>query len=330
VVIVSGVQQALDLLARLLLSPGDPIWMEDPGYFGASIAFQRAGAQVIPVPVDAQGLSVSAGIQICPEARGVFLTPAHQYPLGMTMPLSRRVEILEWASRTGAFIIEDDYDSEYRFLGQPIPAMQGIDRGDSVIFIGTFTKLLFPSLRIGYAVLPSALVDAFISFRRGADLRTLGIDQAVLCDFIVEGHLGRHLRRMRELYAERLGALKDGGRRYLSGLLEISASEAGLYTSAFLQNGMTSRQAEAAAAAHNIETRALDRFTLHCSDPRGLLLGFAAFDEKAIRQGLVRLADALGTVPASARTSSQPHLSGDEQVRLIGSRAGLHRHGPGR
>jgi len=293
VLMVSGVQQALDLLGRLLLAPGDRVWMEDPGYFGASMAFQRAGAQIIAVPVDEHGLSVSAGMQLCPKARGVFLTPAHQYPLGMTMPLGRRMEVLEWAARTGAFVIEDDYDSEYRFCGPSIPAMQGIDRNGSVIFIGTFTKLLFPSLRLGYVVLPSALVDTFVSFRQCADLRALSLDQAILCDFIDGGHFGRHLRRMRDLYATRLEALKEGGRRYLSGLLDISEAAAGLYTAALLRNRMSSRQAEAAAAARNIETRALDRFTLQRSDPRGLLLGFAAFDEKAILQALPRLAEAL-------------------------------------
>jgi GntR family transcriptional regulator/MocR family aminotransferase len=293
VVIVSGVQQALDLLARVLLVPGDPVWMEDPGYFGAAIAFQRAGARIIPVPVDGHGLSVSSGIKMCAKARGAFLTPAHQYPLGMTMSLSRRMEVLEWASRAGAFVIEDDYDSEYRFGGQPVPAMQGIDRSDCVIFIGTFTKLLFPSLRLGFAVLPPALVNVFRSFRRGVELRALSLDQAVLCDFIVGGHFGRHLRRMRTLYATRLEALKDAGRRHLTGLLEISDANSGLYTAAFLKNGMTSREAEAAAAGHSIETRALDRFTLKRPDPRGLLLGFAAFDEKTIRHGVLRLAQAL-------------------------------------
>jgi GntR family transcriptional regulator/MocR family aminotransferase len=293
VVIVSGVQQALDLLARLLLKPGDPVWMEDPGYFGASIAFERAGAKIIPVPVDEQGLSVSAGLRACANARGVFLTPAHQYPLGTTMSLERRMEVLKWAAHTGAFIIEDDYDSEYRFEGLPAPALQGLDRSSTVIFVGTFTKLLFPSLRLGYVVLPPSLIDVFVSFRRGTDLRSSSLDQAVLCDFIVDGHFGRHLRRMRELYARRLEVLLDSGRRYLTGLLEISDTKAGLYTAAFLQNGMTSRQAESIAAANGLETRALDRFTSKRHDPKGLLLGFAAFDEKAIRAGIVQLAAAL-------------------------------------
>ena len=209
------------------------------------------------------------------------------------MTLRRRLALLENARRTGAMIFEDDYDSEYRFCGPSIPAMQGIDRNGSVIFIGTFTKLLFPSLRLGYVVLPSALVDTFVSFRQCADLRALSLDQAILCDFIDGGHFGRHLRRMRDLYATRLEALKEGGRRYLSGLLDISEAAAGLYTAALLRNRMSSRQAEAAAAARNIETRALDRFTLQRPDPRGLLLGFAAFDEKAILQALPRLAEAL-------------------------------------
>jgi GntR family transcriptional regulator / MocR family aminotransferase len=293
VIVVSGVQQALDLLARLLLKPEVPVWMEDPGYFGASIAFGNVGAKIIPVPVDEQGLSVSAGMRMCAHAKGMYLTPAHQFPLGMTMSLERRMAVLKWASRAGAFVIEDDYDSEYRFEGKPVPALQSLDRSSNVILIGSFSKLLFPSLRLGYVVLPPSLVDFFLAFRYRTDFRALNLDQAVLCDFIVGGHLGRHLRRMRELYATRLSALIDGGRQYLKGLLEISSVKAGLYTAAFLKNGMTSRQAETVAAAHGIEAIALDRFTLKRPDPKGVLLGFAAFDEATIRKGLIELAAAL-------------------------------------
>jgi len=275
--------------------------MEDPGYFGASIAFGNAGARIIPVPVDEHGLSVSAGMRMCASARGVFLTPSHQYPLGMTMSLERRMEVLKWASRTGAFIIEDDYDSEFRFEGRPAPALQSLDRNSNVIFIGTFNKVLFPSLRLGYVVLPQSLVNFLRAFRIQTDFHSVDLDQAVLCDFIVEGHFGRHLRRMRDLYASRLEALMDGGREYLKGLLEISGIKAGLYTAGFLENGMSSLQAETAAAAHGLETRSLDRFTLRRPDPKGLLLGFAAFDEATIRQGLVRLAAALSRRTAKAR-----------------------------
>jgi GntR family transcriptional regulator/MocR family aminotransferase len=293
IVVVSGVQQALDLLARLLLKRDDPVWMEDPGYFGASIAFANVGARIVPVPVDEQGLSVSAGSRMCARPRGMYLTPAHQFPLGMTMSLERRMAVLKCASRAGAFVIEDDYDSEYRFEGRPVPALQGLDRSSNVIFIGSFSKLLFPSLRLGYVVLPLSLVDFFLAFRYRTDFRALSLDQAVLCDFIVAGHLGRHLRRMRDLYASRLAALLEGGRHYLKGLLDISNVQAGLYTAAFLRNGMTSRQAEAAAAAHSVEALALERFTLKSPDPKGVLLGFAAFDETTIRKGLLQLAAAL-------------------------------------
>lgn len=272
------------------------MWLEDPGYFGAAIAFANAGAKIVPVPLDEQGLSVAAGLKLCPGSRGVYVTPAHQFPLGMTMSLERRMALLDWASQNGAFIIEDDYDSEYRFEGRPVPALQSLDRGSSVILIGSFSKLLFPALRIGYAVLPPSLVDYALAFRYRTDFRSLHSDQAVLCDFIAGGHLGRHVRRMRQLYAGRLAALMDAGREYLGGLLTISSIQAGLYTAAFLQAEMTSQQAEAAAAARHIEALSLDRFTLKRPDPKGLLLGFAAFDEAAIRSGVRELGAALQTV----------------------------------
>ena len=293
VIVVSGVQQALDLLTRMLLKPGDPVWMEDPAYFGATVALANAGAKVVPVPVDEQGLSVSIGRKVCPHAKGAYVTPAHQFPLGMTMSLGRRMALLEWASAAGAFIIEDDYDSEYRFEGTPVPALQSLDRGSNVIFTGSFCKLLFPSLRIGYVVLPPSLADYFLAFRHRADFRNLGLDQAVLCDFIVNGHLARHIRRMRDLYGSRLAALMDAGKQYAAGLLDISNVRAGLYTVGLLKNGMASQEAEKAAASHGVEALALDRFTLKRPDPKGLLLGFASFDEATLRSGLLRLTTAL-------------------------------------
>jgi GntR family transcriptional regulator/MocR family aminotransferase len=293
IIMVSGIQQALDLLSRLLLKQNDPVWIEDPGYFGATVAFGNAGARIIAVPVDDEGLSVSAGTKICPHARGVYLTPGHQFPLGVTMSLKRRMAVLTWASRTGAFVIEDDYDSEYRFAGQPVPALQSLDNHSNVIFIGSFSKTMFPSLRQGYVVLPPSLVDYFLSFRYRTDFWNSTLDQAVLCDFIVDGHLARHLRRMRNLYASRLAALIEGGKQHLGGLLELSNVRAGLYTIGFLKNGMTSRQAETRAVAQGIEVLAADRYTLRRPDPKALVLGFAAYNETEIGQGLVRLAKAL-------------------------------------
>jgi len=291
--VVSGAQQALDLLARVLLKHGEPVWMEDPGYFGASIAFDTVGAKIIPVPVDEQGLDVGAGIKICQRAKGAYVTPGHQFPLGTTMSLERRMALLDWAARAGAFVIEDDYDSEYRFEGTPVPALQSLDENSNVIMVGSFGKLLFPSLRIGYVVLPAPLVDYFRAFRYRTDFRNLSLEQAVLCDFIADGHLGRHLRRMRNLYSNRLEALLDGGHRYLRGLLKISDVRAGLYSVGFLENGMDSWQAEKEAADRSVEVIALDRYSLNRPDPKGVLLGFAAFDETAIRKGLLQLSAAL-------------------------------------
>jgi GntR family transcriptional regulator/MocR family aminotransferase len=293
IVVVSGIQQALDLLARLLLKKGDPIWMEDPGYFGARIAFDNVGARLIAVPVNEEGLSVTTGMKICPDARGAYVTPAHQFPLGVTMSLERRMALLRWASRSGAFVIEDDYDSEYRFEGPPLPALQSLDHHSSVLFIGSFSKTLFPALRVGYVVLPAPLIDSFLGLRYRTDFRNSSFDQAVLCDFIADGHLARHLRRMRSLYSERLATLKEGARQHLDGLLEISNVRAGLYTIGYLKNGMTSRRAEELAAAQGIEVLAVDRCTLKRPDPKAMLLGFGGFDELAIRQGLIRLAKAL-------------------------------------
>jgi len=293
VLMISGVQQGLDLIARLLIKPGEPVWVEDPGYFGAIAAFRQAGARIIPVPVDEGGLSVSQGEKLCRSAKAAYLTPAHQFPLGMAMPVERRLAVLKWARETGAFVIEDDYDSEYRFDGRPVPALQGLDKAGSVIFLGSFNKVLFPSLRIGYLVSPPALLDPLLALRLGVDLHSPSFDQAILCDFMTEGHLGRHIRRMRDTYASRLAALQHQARRYLAGLLDVSPVPAGLNTPGLLRNGMLSRQAEAVAADHGIEALGLDRFTLKRRQVEGLLLGFAAFDEREIRRGIVTLATAL-------------------------------------
>jgi GntR family transcriptional regulator/MocR family aminotransferase len=293
IAIVSGVQQGLDLLSRLLLGPGDPVWMEDPGYFGATIAFRNAGAKIVPVPIDEQGISIAEGRRCCARPKGVYVTPGHQFPLGMTMSLERRLELIAWAHREGVFVIEDDYDGEFRFAGRPVPTMQSLDGGGNVIVVGTFNKLLFSSLRLGYVVLPAPLIEPFLALRFGMDLRVTNLDQAILCDFIVEGHLGRHIRRMRELYAKRLDALMDAGKRYLKGAMEIGNVRAGLYTAGFLRNGMGSEDAERSLVREGIETLGMHRFTMGGVDPCGVVLGFAAFDEKEIRRGVVQMARAL-------------------------------------
>src|SRR5713226_10008539 len=228
VVIASGTQQILDLVARLLLDEGDAVWMEDPGHFGATAVLRGAGARLVPVRVDRAGIDVDEGIAEAPDARMAYLTPARQSPLGATLSLERRMRLLEWARRSEAWVFEDDYDSEFRYEGRPLPALQGLDRHGVVIYTGTFTKTMFPGIRLACAVLPDALVDPFASALSLVSRHVPLLPQIALADFINEGHFGRHLRRMRVLYAERREALLESLRCELPEQLEIVGSSAGL------------------------------------------------------------------------------------------------------
>jgi GntR family transcriptional regulator/MocR family aminotransferase len=294
VLIISGVQQALDRTAHLLLNPGDPVWMEEPGYPGAAVVFRAVGARICPVPVDSEGLNLEAGQRRFEQQRPrlVYLTPAHQFPLGMTMSLRRRLSLLEWARRSSAIIFEDDYDSEYRYSGRPIPALQGLDRAAMVIFAGSFTDVLFPALRLAYLVVPSNMVDIFAAAESVSTHHPPLIDQAILCDFINEGHFARHVRRMRELYAERLSVLIESAGQRLTGLLEIPSVEAGLRTVGWLQGGILAERAAKAAAKHDVEVVPLERYAYGRVKRNGLMLGFAAVDARELRRGVEQLARA--------------------------------------
>jgi len=293
VLIISGVQEALDRTAHLLLNPGDPVWMEEPGYPGAAMAFRAVGARICPVPVDAEGLNLPAGQQRWPRPRLAYVTPAHQFPLGVTMSLPRRLALLEWARRSGTVIFEDDYDSEYRYSGRPIPALQGLDRAGVVIFAGSFSDVLFPALRLGYLVAPADMVDIFAAAESVSTHHPPLIDQAILCDFISQGHFARHVRRMRELYAERLSVLIESAQQRLAGLLEIPDVEAGLRTVGWLQGGVSAEQAAQAAAQHDVEVVPLSRYAYGRSKRNGLVLGFAAVDKRELKRGVEGLARAL-------------------------------------
>lgn len=287
VVIVSGVQDALATAARLLVNPGERVLMEDPGYPGAFRAFSAAGARVGFVAVDDGGMKIPARSS---SPRFAYVTPAHQFPLGETMTYARRVALLEWARETAAFIIEDDYDSEYRYERQPLPALQGIDTRGRVIFTGSFNKLLFPSLRLGYLVVPPSLVDPLAALRSVMGLHTPLLDQAVLCDFITDGHLFRHLRRMRRIYASRRSALVDAVDRHLRGALALSATEAGLQVPGRLLVPLDSRSVADAAASNDVLVSPLAWYARRYDQVDGLVLGFAAVDEREIRSGVTRLA----------------------------------------
>jgi GntR family transcriptional regulator/MocR family aminotransferase len=293
VAIVSGVQEALDLAARLFLDPGDHVGMEDPGYIGARLVFEAAGAAIRPVPVDQEGIDLERG-QL-DGVRLVYVTPAHQYPLGVTLSLSRRLALLEWARKSGALILEDDYDAEFRFSGRPVPALQGLDRHGVVLFAGSFGKVLFPSLRLGYLVVPLDLVDPFKATISVRSWHAPLLNQAVLCDFLTEGYFGRHIRNMREIYAERRGVLLEHARAKLRGLLEISGIEAGLQTAGQLGPGLDQESAARAAAERDIEVIPLSRYARGSIVHHGLLLGFAAVDTREIKRGVEQLARVLET-----------------------------------
>jgi GntR family transcriptional regulator/MocR family aminotransferase len=292
VVVVTGTQQALDLIARVVLRPGDRVWMEDPGYPGAVLALRNAGANVVGVPVDGEGLDVAGGRRRAPSAALAYVTPAHQFPLGVAMSAARRTALLDWAAEAGAYVLEDDYDSEYRWASRPIPALQGADGHDRVIFVGSFNKVLFTSLRLGYIVVPPSLVDAVLKVRYETDRWITTMNQAVLTDFIVEGHLGRHIRRARRVYQDRLGAFTASAERYLGDAFRIPAIGAGLATPMFYDLPVPSTRLEAAADARGVEALALARFSLDGRDIRGMLLGFGAFDPVQIDDGAKRLAAA--------------------------------------
>ena len=297
VVILSGVQEALDLVARLFLDPGDRVCIEDPGYVGATVVFDAVGAKVTGVPVDDEGMELPS--ESLRGSKLVYVTPAHQFPLGITMSLQRRLMLLEWARKSDALIFEDDYDSEFRFSGCPVPALQGLDQADCVLLAGSFSKVLFPSLRLGYLVIPLDLVPLFAAIKSVTSRHVPLLEQAVLCDFIADGHFGRHVRRMREVYAERLTALLEGARERLTGLLEISNVEAGLQSVGWL-GGMVNGQAAAeAAAARGVETVPLSRYTRKQLSREGLQVGFAAVGVEEIRHGVRELAAALETLPVS-------------------------------
>ena len=293
VLIVSGAQEGLDRTARLLLNPGEPAWMEEPGYPGAAAVLRAVGAKICGVPVDAEGLDSQRGVQRWPAPKLMYVTPAHQFPLGVTMSLRRRLTLLEWARKAGVMIFEDDYDSEYRYSGRPVPALQGLDRAGVVIFGGSFSAVMFPAMRLGYLVVPPEMVDVFAAAQSVSTHHPPLLGQAVLCDFISEGHFARHIRRMREVYAERLNVLLKAAREQLEGAVEISNVEAGLQTIGWLRRKISAEELARAAAERNVEVVPLSRYAFGRARGNGIVLGFAAVEPRELRRGVDELASVL-------------------------------------
>ena len=281
VMIVSGAQQALEITTRVLLDPNCTVWMEEPGYTFARRVFEFRGCRIVPVRVDGEGLDVADGIKRCATARAALVSPSHQYPLGSTMSASRRLQLIEWAERMGSWIIEDDYDSEFRYETMPIASLQGLDWNERVIYIGTFSKVLFPSLRLGYVVIPPDLVDQFISVRSTIDLTPAGFFQRVLADFIREGHFSRHIRKMKALYSERRAVLIKSLRDELDFDVQISGEQAGTHLSLILNRVQDLSLVERAAKTH-LWLVPLSTSYFGKALQQGLILGFGSTETEAI------------------------------------------------
>ena len=291
--VTAGAQQALDFIARFVVQTGDKVWMEDPGYHRARRAMIAAGASIVNVPVDRNGMIIATAIQKEPSAKLAYVTRSNQFPLGVTMSASRRMELLEWASRSRSWIVEDEYDAEYRYGGRPIAALQSLDRTGSVIYVGTFTKVLFNALRVGFLVLPERLVKSFVIARSFIDRHPPFMNQAILAEFISEGYFSQHIKKMRVAYAERLGTLCSETEKHLSELVEVQMPESGMRAVAWLCNGMSDKRAAQLAQAEGIETFPISLFSSEYRHPPGLMLGFAGCDPVDIKRGVEILAKAL-------------------------------------
>jgi len=299
IVIVNGTQQALDLICRVLLNPGDRVLMEEPHYTGARCAFMAAGAELVFSPVDEHGIRIPRPVAGRRACRLAYVTPSHQFPTGAVLSIERRLELLAWASHLGAFIIEDDYDGEYRYDGQPLQALGGLDREGCSIYVGTFSKILFPALRLGYLVLPQSLVEPFIATKAIGDTGTAALEQLALADFIDAGHFDRHLRRTTASNAARRKALVAALQEQFGNRVEVCGAKAGLHVFAWLKGplkgrtGGPIRDASGRAEKAGIGLYTADPFYARPPDRTAILLGYAPLRERDIREGIRRLASAL-------------------------------------
>ena len=294
VIVVAGAQQGLDMIARLLLDVGDVAWMEEPGYPGAHAALSAAGARIESLPVDSQGMMLDPR-RVLP--RLIYTTPSHQFPLGTPMSLGRRHALLRFARESDAWVVEDDYDSEFRYGLRPIPCLHGLDPDGRVIYVGSFSKTLFPALRLGYLIVPADLHASMVNARLASDIHAHGPMQAVLADLISEGHFERHVRRMNIHYRERLEALQQSIVKFCGGALELRPVTTGLHAVADLRMGVDTRVFQAALEA-GVETMPLSAYyadrTSACQN--GLVLGFGGVAPKVVIESVKRLAAAIESV----------------------------------
>ncbi|HZS44528.1 MAG TPA: PLP-dependent aminotransferase family protein [Blastocatellia bacterium] len=294
VIIVYGSQQALDLISRILVNRGDTVAMEDPGYLGTRRALEGQGAKVLPVPVDEFGLRTDyLARQKTLKCKFVYITPSHEFPMGVALSLPRRLELLAWAQTNSTMIVEDDYDSEFRYAGRPVPALQGLDQTGSVIYVGTFSKVLYPSLRLGYLVVPPHLTNIFAQAKWLADRHSPLLEQYALADFINEGHLERHIRRMRTIYNRRRNKLVEALTNHFDNRVEIVGENAGMHLVARLKTRFRDEEIVKRSAEASVRVFSTSIYYAGAAPKGEFIFGFANLSERKIQDGIRRLAKAL-------------------------------------
>lgn len=305
IVVTAGTQQAVDIVVRILPNRDKEVWVEDPGYPLTRQALLAAGATVRPIPVDGQGINVGAGIKSAPNARAVFVTPSHQFPTAVVLSMARRLELLAWARNKNAWIVEDDYASEFRYGGRPLASLQGLDEGERVIYVGTLNKALFPGLRIGYAVVPRALLRAFVAARYLMDRQPSTLSQAVVTAFMEEGHFAAHIRRMRLLYRDQRDELVAALKNRLGADLTVTAPDQGMHLVAFTRRGLSDVAIERAGRQHGVIVRAMSRLYVAAAPRSALVLGFSGHPRQTILPAVENLARAL-----EGQSKSSPRARG--------------------
>jgi GntR family transcriptional regulator / MocR family aminotransferase len=294
IVVTSGTQQALRTAADLLLDPNDQVWVEDPGYIAGRGALLAAGAEIVPVPSDAEGIDVAVGVRIAPDARLALVAPSHATPLGGALPIGRRLALLDWARRANAWVLEDDCDSEFRWEGKPLPPLATLDKAGQVIYCGTFSKTLAPALRIGFAIVPAPLVSAFVRLRTLTDRGTDAFTQATLAEFMRQGLLSPHIRKMRTEYARRRGALLEAMERIVRHATPLAAP-GGLHMVAQLPDDVDENAAVRACRARELAVAPLRAYYPGLPRMKGLVIGFAATPAAMANEVSRRLEAALTT-----------------------------------
>jgi GntR family transcriptional regulator/MocR family aminotransferase len=290
VIVVSGSQQALDLIVRVLLERGDRVAIEDPSYQGTREILHAAGARLLPVPVDRDGLNPA---KLPDDARICFVTPSHQFPTGAILPLARRLALLDWAKRKNSVIVEDDYDGEFRYEGQPLESLQGLDTEGRILYVGTFSRTVFPALRVGYLIVPKSLTSVFTGAKWLNDQHSATLEQQTLAEFIASGAYERHLRRLRRRNTARREALLDAIHKYLGGRVEVTGDGAGAHVVLWPRKRTAESAIVEKAAARGVGVYGISRYFLTRPSRKGLVLGYSRMREEEILEGIRRLSEIL-------------------------------------